>query len=83
MAETNYAQHGVRMEAGAEVFSDPTLLVEEDAFARGEQRFLAIGWGSDKLLTVVFSEPGDHTIRLISVRPATPAEKKKYARSLS
>ena len=78
-ATDNVAKHGVSFEAGSTVFGDPLAgSVPDPDHSVEEQRFVTIGLStSQKLLVVVHSDRGDD-IRLISVRPATPAEKKRY-----
>ena len=63
---------------GARVFDDPFHIVRDDGFAIGEYRSLAFGDAGGVILAVVFSEPVENVIRLISVRRATPAERKLY-----
>ncbi len=77
-ARANLAKHGVSFGLGATVFDDPFHIVSEDRFAIGEYRLLALGDVGGVLLAVVFSEPAENVIRLISVRRATPAERKIY-----
>lgn len=81
-ARANLAKHHVPMQAGAAVFDDPRYLLEENRFARGEQRFIAIGMVRAILLTVLFSEPDEDMIRLISVRRATKTERRVYENQL-
>ena len=81
-SRANARDRGLPFERGAEVFSDPHCLIEEDAYSRDEQRFIAVGWSIGRILAVAYSEPDEFTTRLISVRPATAIEKRRYARSL-
>jgi uncharacterized DUF497 family protein len=60
------------------VFMDPLAMHRSDAHAEGEERFVATGRGSaGHLLVVAYTLRGD-SIRLISVRRATPAETRAY-----
>jgi uncharacterized protein len=77
-ATSNLKKHGIRFSDAEMVLSDPTALSLEDEEAEGEQRFIAIGldhlW---RLLVVVYTYRGNN-IRLISARPATGPERRKY-----
>jgi hypothetical protein len=44
-----------------------------------EQRFLITGMDAfGRVLVVVYAQPDERTIRIISARPATPAERRHY-----
>jgi uncharacterized protein len=57
---------------------DPNALSFEDSTAQGEQRFVVIGmdhlW---RLLVVIYADRAN-CVRLISARPATRFERRKY-----
>lgn len=76
---TNLAKHGVSFEDAATVFDDPSeRTIGEIADSHGEDRFLTIGRArSGLLIAVAFSYRGDR-IRVISARPATQRERKRY-----
>ena len=44
----------------------------------GEDRWVAIGWLSDVLAVVVFTEPDDETVRIVSARKANRHEQHIY-----
>jgi uncharacterized DUF497 family protein len=51
----------------------------EDPDHHAEQRFLSIGVDAfGRILLVVYTQPDQQTIRIISARPATPAERRHY-----
>lgn len=78
-ATNNLRKHGIRFEDAATVFLDP-LLVLIDAARKDEARDAAIGFDhSGRLLFVVHIEFDGDYIRLISARPADPAEEALYA----
>jgi uncharacterized DUF497 family protein len=78
-ASENLAKHGVSFEEGSTVFGDPLAgTVADPDHSLDEPRFVTIGLStSQKLLVVVHSDRGDD-LRIISVRRATPSEKKRY-----
>jgi uncharacterized DUF497 family protein len=47
---------------------------------RGEPRYRAVGLWRDHLLTIVFSPLGREAISLVSMRPSSKSERKRYAR---
>ncbi len=77
-ARINRQKHGVDFVAACEVFFDPFLMVLEDDTVHDEQRGALIGLTEQwRLLYVVYTLRGD-TLRIISARPATIAERKLY-----
>ena len=77
-AASNFTKHGVRFETAAEVFNDPYRLEEDDRFAQGEYRTIIIGHAQVGILAVVYTEPNQNLIRIISARRATPVERRTY-----
>jgi uncharacterized protein len=77
-AAGNIRKHHVSFEKACEVFFDPFLRLV-DTRERHEAREAAIGLALDwSLLFVVHVVRRGDTIRIISCRPATPAEKRGY-----
>ncbi|MFQ5881614.1 MAG: BrnT family toxin [Candidatus Methylomirabilales bacterium] len=74
----NLKNHRVGFEEATTVFSDPFSITIPDPDHPTEQRYADIG-NSDKgrVLVVVYTERGE-TIRIISCRKATPAERRRY-----
>lgn len=75
----NAQKHGVSFEEAATVFADPlSLTIVDEAHSEVEDRFIDIGESSGgRLLVVVYTEQ-DETIRIISCRLATKAERRAY-----
>jgi uncharacterized DUF497 family protein len=78
-AVENLAKHGVSFQEAATVFRDPLSATGADPdHSIGEERFITFGVStSGRLLVVAHTEDGD-TIRIITARPATAAERKIY-----
>ena len=77
-ATANLAKHGVSFYTARSVFDDPFAVDIEDRSADyGEIRRRIIGLGNGLVLTVIYTER-DETIRIISARKATRAERKEY-----
>lgn len=81
-AALNVQKHGVSFESATAIFDDPDRLEADDIFARGEYRTVAIGVVDALVITVVYSEPEENVIRLISARLATAKERKAHEQIL-
>ena len=81
-AEQNLRRHKISFEDATFVFDDPFLLEEDDVFAEGEYRMIAIGQVQGFVLTVVYSTPEEQLHRLISARLATAEERRVYERQV-
>lgn len=78
-AAENLAKHGVSFDEAKSVFDD-SLYVDfyDPDHSIGEHRFLTMGESDQgRLLMVSYTERGN-TIRLISARELTPAERRQY-----
>ena len=79
-ARSNIKKHGVSFEDAMAVFQDPLARIFADEWhSMGEPRKIIIGHLRDqRLVLVVFCEPSEDRIHIISARPATPREKRDY-----
>ena len=74
----NQKLHGIAFEDARFVFNDPLKIILPDLYhSEKEERWLAIGFVS-RVLFVVFTERSENTIRIISARVATKAERRLY-----
>lgn len=77
-ADADLAKHGISFADAAAVFYDPFALdIEDRSMDYGEVRRRVVGIGHGRHLTVAYTERGE-TIRLISARRATRAERREY-----
>ena len=78
-ARTNLAKHGVSFGEAASVFDDPYQWATGGAtHVRGEDRSLTVGQATTgRFLAVAHTHRGGR-IRVISARPATQRERKRY-----
>lgn len=74
----NLKKHGVSLAEGDGVLSDPLAVTIEDDSAKGEERFVTLGANTFGSLMVVVWTPRDDDARIISVRKATPKERRTY-----
>lgn len=81
-AATNVRKHRVSFEMAALAFADPFALIEQDRIEGGEQRWQTLGMAQGLLLLLVAhtirDEADDEVFRIISARPATRPERKRY-----
>lgn len=75
--QLNFRKHGIHFKTAAKVFLDPDRLIREDTTHGEELRYDIIG-KVGKILFVVCTFRRENTIRLISARLATAAEKWRY-----
>ena len=74
----NLRKHGADF-AIAEEFDWIHAIAYEDVSSRyGEQRFVSIGPVGPDLYVLVWTPRPDDMVRVISLRPATKAERKRY-----
>ena len=81
-AATNLHKHGVDFALAALAFADPFALTEQDRVEGGEARWQTLGMAQGVLLLLVAHTIRDgakeEVIRIISARPATRPERKRY-----
>jgi hypothetical protein len=78
-AKSNARKHGVELEEASTVFGDPlaVLMLDPDRSVE-EERYIVLGMSNrQRLLVVAFTERPPRT-RLISARPATLRERRRY-----
>lgn len=74
----NLAKHGVSLADGEGVLLDPLGRTIEDHASEGESRSVTLGMNSFGTLMVVVWTERPHDTRIISVRKATPMERRNY-----
>lgn len=78
-ASTNLRKHGVSFETACEAFFDPFFRVEDAGIIEGESREALIGMTVNwRLLYVIYLMQEADAVRIISARPATEMERKRY-----
>ena len=74
----NISKHGIDFVDVQGMFDLPLLTCPDDADIQSEMRWKAIGWLGTVLCLVVFSQPKEGTVRIISARKATKREAEQY-----
>lgn len=81
-ARSNRRKHGIGFDEAAKIFQDEFAVSEIDNFVEGEARWQTIGrLGETRILLVAHTVVEDghgEIIRIISARPATPHERRRY-----
>ena len=80
--QQNQQKHKISFEEATTVWTDPLALIAPDpTHSVTEKREWIIGQSYESRVLVVVFTIREETIRIISARPASKSEKKKYAES--
>ena len=78
----NIRKHGLDFTEAWQIF-DALLLTALDIKAEyGEDRFIGLGFLKNFVVVVVYTEPEEETIRIISLRKALKHERKQFEETL-
>ena len=79
---SNRRKHGISFELAARVFFDPLHVSVQDRIEDGEVRWQTVGQVGGLMIVVVahtiVEEEDAEIIRIVSARPATRKERKRY-----
>jgi uncharacterized DUF497 family protein len=79
---SNARKHGIDFRDTIQIFDGDTVLMEDDRFDYGEQRFISLGLLQGRVIVVAHTEQGGVT-RIISARKATNYEQEVYIRTIA
>ena len=81
--DANRRKHGVGFAEASTVFDDPlSITIPDPDHSAGEERFVIMGISARQSLLIVVHTVRGERIRIISARPATKHEKRKYEEGL-
>ena len=80
-AQANLDKHGVDFADAAVSLEDPNALVVPDPDARDEERYICLGADPVGRVLVTVYTYRDEKTRIISARPASPGERRRYEES--
>ena len=80
--ETNLRKHGLDFADAWEIFTRPMLVGLDDREEYGEDRWIGIGLIKSRPVVVLYTERGEDTIRIISLRKALNYERNQYEKFL-
>ena len=75
----NVRKHGIDFADVPRMFSHPMATFLDQRVDYGEDRWIGIGLLRGMVAVVVFTEPDEETVRIISARKASKHEKEIYA----
>ena len=80
--QANIAKYELDFADAPKVFQLPLRISLDERQNYGENRWIGIGMLEGHVEIVVFTEPAEQTIRIISLRKAIPYERKRYEQYL-
>ncbi|RUT05212.1 hypothetical protein DSM106972_040330 [Dulcicalothrix desertica PCC 7102] len=80
--ELNISKHGFDFADAYRVFQLPIAVELDERNDYGEDRWIGIGLLDGRIVVIVYTEPDDKTIRIISLRKALTHERKRYEQYL-
>ena len=80
--QANIAKHELDFTDASKVFRLPLRISLDERQDYGEERWVGLGILDGRVVVVVFTEPDQQTIRIISLRKALPYERKRYEQYL-
>ncbi|MBE9011628.1 BrnT family toxin [Pseudanabaenaceae cyanobacterium LEGE 13415] len=80
--ETNIDKHGFDFADAHRIFDLPMVVELDERYDYGEDRFIGTGMLDGRVVVLVYTEPDEDTIRVISLRKALSHERKHYEQYL-
>ena len=80
--EINIDKHGFDFADAYRVFDVPIVVELDERYYYGEDRWIGTGMLDGRVVVIVYAEPDEETIRIISLRKALTREKKRYEQYL-
>ncbi|WP_341527454.1 BrnT family toxin [Nostoc sp. UHCC 0302] len=80
--QSNITKHGFDFADAFRIFNLPMLTYLDQREDYGEDRYIAIGLLDGRVVVVVYTEPDEGKVRIISLRKAQSHERKRYEQHL-
>ena len=81
--ESNIKKHELDFADAFKVFESPMLVNSDERHEYGEERWIGIGlMDANRVVVIVFTEPEEDVVRMISMRKATTEERENYEQEL-
>jgi len=74
----NIAKHGLDFKDAWQIFDAPMLVDIDNREDYGEERMVGIGFLKNFIVVIVFTEPDEQTIHLVSLRRALKYEREQF-----
>lgn len=78
----NIRKHGLDFADAWQIFDAPVLTALDTKEDYGEDRFIGLGFLRNFVVVVVYTEPQEETIRIISLRKALKHERARFEEAL-
>lgn len=78
----NIRKHGLDFGDAWKVFGSQLVVELDDRDNYGEERWAGVGLLDDRIVKIIFTEPNENTIRVISLRKAKKYERQHYAETI-
>lgn len=78
----NIRKHGFDFSDAWEIFEASMWVRPDKRFDYGEERWIGIGSLGNRMVAVIFTEPDEATIRIISLRKARKHERTKLEQAI-
>ena len=78
----NIRKHGLDFADAWKVFGSQLVIELDDGDDYGEDRWAGVGLLEDRIVKIIFTEPNENTIRVISLRKAKKYEREHYAKTI-
>lgn len=76
--QENIGKHELDFADAWQIFDAPMLVDIDNREDYGEERFIGIGFLRNIVVIIVFTEPNEETIRIISLRKALKYEREQF-----
>jgi len=80
--QSNLARHGFDFADAFRIFSLPMVVEFDERKDYGEDRWIGIGLIDGRVVVIVYTEPDEETVRIISLRKALSYERRRYEQYL-
>jgi uncharacterized protein len=80
--QSNIKNHDLDFSDAWMIFEEPMLIDTDNREDYGEVRFIGIGFLNNLIVVIVFTEPKEDTIRVISLRVALKYERENFEQSI-
>jgi uncharacterized DUF497 family protein len=81
--QINIRNHGLDFADAWQIFDEPMLVEIDNREDYGEERFIGIGFLKNFIVIIIFTEPKEDTIRVISLRKALKYEREKFRKAIT
>mgnify|MGYP002777722808 CR=1 FL=1 len=80
--QSNLSKHGFDFADAFRIFNLPMVVEFDDRKDYGEDRWIGIGSLDGRVVVIVYTEPDEETVRIISLRKALSYERRRYEQYL-